>query len=112
MPHVTRRQTALAVVMVLSLALGCERDEPRLEQLLTNKLADAMEHQVRYAVDKIRDVRFDGERLEFYWIDGSRTRLFTDSPSSDKAAAETFRPEDAKQFVAAFRAKKARGVRR
>jgi len=51
-------------------------------------------------------VRYEAGKLEFFWKDGSRMRLFENANVDKKPVSETFRPQDAERFIAAFKARK------
>jgi hypothetical protein len=78
-----------------------------IEKMVKNTVADAMSHQIKYAVADVQDVRFEDGKLLFFWKDGSRMRLFEDSKSDKKKISQTFNQDDAQRFVAAFKARKA-----
>lgn len=78
-----------------------------IEKMVKNSVASAMNHQITYAVADVKDVRFENGKLEFFWKDGSRMKLFENANVDKKPVSETFRSEDAQRFVAAFKARKA-----
>jgi len=80
-----------------------------IEKMVKNTVADAMGHQIKYAVADVQDVRFEDGKLLFFWKDGSRMRLFENTKQNKKPVSETFKPDDAQRFVAAFKARKAAG---
>jgi hypothetical protein len=78
-----------------------------IEKMVKSTVADAMGHQVKYAVADVQDVRFEDGKLQFFWKDGSRMRLFENTTQDKKPVSQTFNPADAQRFVAAFKAHKA-----
>ena len=80
-----------------------------IEKMVKNTVADALGHQLKYAVADVQDVRFEDGKLLFFWKDGSRMRLFEDTNQNKKPVSQTFNPDDAQRFVAAFKARKAAG---
>ena len=78
-----------------------------IEKMVKSTVANAMNHEVRYAVADVQRVQFTNGKIEFYWKDGSRMKLFENAKRNDKPVSETFSEADAKQFIAAFDAKKA-----
>jgi hypothetical protein len=77
-----------------------------IEKMVKSTVADAMSHQIKYAVADVQDVRFEDGKLLFFWKDGSRMRLFEDANQNKKPVSQTFNPDDAQRFVAAFKARK------
>jgi hypothetical protein len=81
-----------------------------IEKLVKGAVADALNQELVYPVSDVKDVRYENGRLEFYSNSGSRLRIFDNSHENGRRVSETFRPDDAERFVAAFRARKARGA--
>jgi hypothetical protein len=78
-----------------------------IEKMVKSTVANAMNHDLRYAVADVQRVQFTDGKIEFYWKDGSRMKLFENAKRNNKPLSETFSEADAKQFIAAFDAKKA-----
>jgi hypothetical protein len=78
-----------------------------IEKMVKSTVASAINHDLRYAVADVQRVQYVDGRIEFYWKDGSRMKLFQNAKRNDKPVSETFSEADAKQFIAAFDAKKA-----
>ncbi|HEY9225103.1 MAG TPA: hypothetical protein VIP11_00565 [Gemmatimonadaceae bacterium] len=79
-----------------------------IEKFVKNTVASALNKEIKYAVADVQSVRYQDGKLEFFWKDGSRMRLFENTHKDNTPVSETFRPDDANRFVAAFDAKKAR----
>jgi hypothetical protein len=78
-----------------------------IEKLVKSTVASAMNHEMKYAVADVQSMRYIGGKLELYWKDGSRMKLFENTKQNNKPVSETFSEADAKQLIAAFDAKKA-----
>lgn len=78
-----------------------------IEKFVKSTVADALNHEITYAVADVQDVRYENGKLEFYWKDGSRMKLFENTSHNRTPMSETFQPDDARRFVAAFKARKA-----
>jgi hypothetical protein len=78
-----------------------------IEKFVKSTVASAMNHEMKYAVADVRSVRYAGGKMEFFWKDGSRMKLFENTKQDNTPVSETFSERDAKQFIAAFDAKKA-----
>lgn len=77
-----------------------------IEKLVKTSVAGALSKQVEYPIASIRDVKYEDGRLEFYAENGSRMRFFESKHDSKPDSANVFRPDDAKQFIDAFHARK------
>ena len=77
-----------------------------IEKFVKNTVAGALNREIKYSVTDVQDVRFENGKLEFYWKDGSRMKLFENAKQSDKPMSSTFSEADAQRFVAAFHARK------
>jgi hypothetical protein len=78
-----------------------------IEKFVKSTVASAMNHEMRYAVADVQRVAYTGNKIEMYWKDGSRMKLFENTKQDNKPVSETFSEADAKTFIAAFDAKKA-----
>ena len=78
-----------------------------IEKFVKSTVAGALNHEMKYAVADVQRVEYVGGKMEFYWKDGSRMKLFENTKQNDKPLSETFSEADAKAFIAAFDAKKA-----
>ena len=78
-----------------------------IEKMVKSTVASALNHEMRYSVSDVERVQYTNGKIEMYWKDGSRMKLFENTKQKDKPVSETFSEGDAKQFIAAFDAKKA-----
>ena len=79
-----------------------------IEKMVKSTVADAMGHEILFPVSSIQDVRVDDSgRLEFIGNDGKKMHIL-ESSSRNTGVNSTFRPDDAKRFIDAFHARKAR----
>ena len=78
-----------------------------IEKMVKSTVASALNHEMRYSVTDVERVQYTGGKIEMYWKDGSRMKLFENTKQKDRPVSETFSEADAKQFIAAFDAKKA-----
>jgi hypothetical protein len=78
-----------------------------IEKMVKSTVASALNHEMRYSVADVERVQYTGGKIEMYWKDGSRMKLFENTKQNNKPVSETFSESDAKQFIAAFDAKKA-----
>lgn len=78
-----------------------------IEKLVKSTVANALDHEMRYAVADVQRVQYVDGKIEMYWKDGSRMKLFENTKQNNKPVSETFSETDAKRFVDAFDAKKA-----
>ncbi len=78
-----------------------------IEKMVKSTVASALNHEMRYAVADVERVQYTDGKIEMYWKDGSRMKLFENTKQNNKPVSETFSEADAKQFIAAFDAKKA-----
>lgn len=78
-----------------------------LSRVIKSAVSTAMSKQVSYPVSDIQDVRYEGGRLVFVWKDGKPMNLLEHSSVDGKPVLQSFKPEDAQAFVAAFRRRKA-----
>lgn len=81
-----------------------------LEKFVKRTVADALDHEIKFAVADIGDVRYEDGTLRFYKNDGTRMKMFQSMTISNKPVSETFSEPEAERFIAAFRARKAKGV--
>jgi hypothetical protein len=77
-----------------------------IEKLVKRTVASALGQQYTYPLAEVRDARYEDGRIV---IDGkgSQPRLLTNFDVGGKKVLESFRPDDARRFVAAVNAKKA-----
>jgi hypothetical protein len=78
-----------------------------IEKMVKSTVASALNHEMRYSVADVERVQYTGGKIEMYWKDGSRMKLFENTKQNNKPVSETFSEADAKLFIAAFDAKKA-----
>ena len=78
-----------------------------IEKMVKSTVANALNHEVRYAVADVQRVQLTDGKIEFYWKDGSRMKLFENAKRNNQPVSESFSEADVKQFIAAFDAKKA-----
>ena len=78
-----------------------------IQKMVKSTVASALNHEMRYSVRDVERVQYTGGKIEMYWKDGSRMKLFENMKQSGKPVSETFSEADAEQFIAAFDAKKA-----
>jgi hypothetical protein len=81
-----------------------------IEKMVKGAVASALDHEIKYAIADVQDVRYEDGKLQFYWKDGSRMKILESTHSNDKPISETFSEADAQQFIAAFHARKAKGA--
>jgi hypothetical protein len=77
-----------------------------ISRMVKSAVQTAVAKQVSYPISDIKDVRYEGNRLVFVWKDGKPMDLLEHSNVNGKPVLESFRPQDAEAFVAAFRARK------
>ena len=81
-----------------------------IEKMVKSAVADALNHEMKYAIADVQDVRFEDGKLQFYWKDGSRMKILESTHSNNKPISETFSVAEAQRFIAAFHARKAKGA--
>ena len=81
-----------------------------IEKMVKSAVASALNHEIKYAIADVQDVRYEDGKLQFYWKDGSRMKILESTHSNDKPISETFSVADAQRFIAAFHARKAKGA--
>jgi hypothetical protein len=74
--------------------------------MVKSAVSSAMSRRLELPVASIDSVTYDGERLAFAYRE-HRNVTFDNWKSDRKAVLERFRPEDARRFADAFRARKA-----
>ncbi len=79
-----------------------------IEKLVKGTVANAMSHELKFSLRDISDVKYDGDRLLFYGKDGKQMKLFENTEVDHKKVSQTYSANDARRFVAAFKAKKSR----
>ena len=80
-----------------------------IEKMVKGAVADALDHEVEFSLEQFSDVQAQGGRLVFFDKDGKPMNMFK-SKDKDRDDSKSFSPEDAQAFVAAFKARKARGA--
>jgi hypothetical protein len=81
-----------------------------IEKFVKRTVAGALDHEIKFAVADVSDVRYEDGTLRFYNTDGTRMKMFQSMKISNKPVSETFSEHEAERFIAAFRARKAKGV--
>ena len=82
-----------------------------IEKMVKGAVASAMNHEVKYAIADVQDVRLEEGKLQFYGKDGSPMKILLESgKSSSRPISETFAPSEAERLIAAFHARKSKGA--
>jgi hypothetical protein len=80
----------------------------KLEKMIKSSVQSALTKQLTFPVAAVGDVRFDGGQLELLSTSGKRMASFGGSTKDSTSRSGKFSPADARAFIAAFRARKAR----
>ena len=81
-----------------------------IERAVKRKVGSALGHRLVRPLSEIDSVTLDGNRIVFAYHD-HRSFSFEDMKNDDKPTLESFKPEDARRFVDAVRARKAQRAR-
>lgn len=78
-----------------------------IERAVKRKVGSALGHRLVMPLSEIDSVSLNGNKIEFAYHDRTRHGFNFDSMKNDNhSALESFRPEDARRFVDAVRARK------
>lgn len=80
-----------------------------IEKMVKSTVASALDHEIEFPLSQISDVQQQDGRLLFFDKKGKPMNMYKSSRNTD-GDSKSFRPEDAQAFVAAFKARKARGA--
>ena len=81
----------------------------RFENLVKSTVGKALEHQIAVPVEKIEEIRYENGAIVMRVEDGPRWLNFESvKVGSDRPVLESFPPDDARRFVAAVQAARAR----
>ena len=78
---------------------------PSIERIVKGAVQDAVAKRVAFPLSAIDDVRYESGRIVFAW-NGDRSRLLESTKVNGEPLLERFRPDDARRFVDAVRARK------
>jgi hypothetical protein len=78
-----------------------------IAQIVKKTVAGAIGTHIAYPLTEIRDIRYESGRLVIESNDGRENRLFGDTKIDGKELSNAFRPEDARRFTDAVRARQA-----
>jgi hypothetical protein len=76
-----------------------------IEKMVKGAVAGAIGTRVAFPLSAVKDVRYEGGRLQFEWA-GTPVNLFEHSKVNGRPVLESFPPDDARRFVEAVRARK------
>lgn len=76
-----------------------------LERMVKGTVQGAVAKRVAFPLSAIDDARYESGRIVFAW-NGDRSRLLESTNVNGKPLLERFRPDDARRFVEAVRARK------
>lgn len=76
-----------------------------IEKLVKSTVTSAVGTRVVVPLSAVKDVRYEEGRLQFDW-NGKPTKIFDNTKVNGKPVMESFRPDDARRFVDAVRARK------
>jgi hypothetical protein len=76
-----------------------------IEKMVKSSVSTAIGHRVAVPLSDVKDVRYEGGKLVFEW-NGKPPRMFENAKENQKPVLESFRPEDARRFADAVRARK------
>ena len=80
-----------------------------IEKMVKSTVANAMDHEIQFPISQVSDVQADSGRLVFLDKDGKQMTMMQSS-RKDKDDVKMFKPEDARAFAAAFKARKSKGA--
>lgn len=95
-----QRSTDTAAVSGSGLGAG-------IEKFVKSTVASALNHQIKYAVADVQDMRYEDGKLQLFWKDGSRMKLFESAKTNNRPISESFDEREAQKLIAAFRTRKA-----
>lgn len=78
-----------------------------IEKMVKRTVASTLGQQVEYPLSEVKDARYENGTIVID-VNGKEPRLLANTKVGGKKLMESFRPEDAKRFVAAVNAKKGR----
>src|SRR5262245_12851128 len=81
-----------------------------IEKMVKGPVAGAVNHEIKYAIADVQDVRLEDGKLQFYGKDGSRMKILESNHSNNRPISETFAPSEAERFIAAFHARKSKAL--
>ena len=61
-----------------------------IEKFVKSTVASALNHQIKYAVVDVQDVRYEDGKLQLFWKDGSRMKLFESTKTNNRPISESF----------------------
>lgn len=76
-----------------------------IEKMVKRTVASTLGQQFEYPLSDVRDARYENGAIVID-VNGKEPRLLTNAKVGGKKLMESFRPEDARRFVAAVNAKK------
>ena len=77
----------------------------QVERMVKGTVQGAVGKRIGFPISDVREVRYDGEKLVFEWVDKPRT-LFDKTKIDGKPLLASFAPEDARRFADAVNARK------
>jgi hypothetical protein len=81
-----------------------------IEKMVKGAVATALNHEIKYSIADVQDVRLEDGKLQFYGKDGSRMKILEGGHSNNRPISETFTAAEAQRFIAAFHARKSKGA--
>jgi hypothetical protein len=76
-----------------------------IEKMVKRTVASTLGQQFEYPLSDVRDARYENGAIELD-VNGKEPRLLANTKVGGRKLMESFRPEDAKRFVAAVNARK------
>jgi len=77
-----------------------------IERLVKRTVQSALAHQFEYPLSDVRDAKYENGAIVIEPNGDRKPRLLANTKINGKKVLESFRPDDAKRFVAAVNAKK------
>jgi hypothetical protein len=81
-----------------------------IEKMVKGAVASALNHEIKYPIAEVQDVRLEDGKLQFYAKDGSRMKILEGSHSNNRPISETFATSEAERFIAALHVRKSKGA--
>ena len=81
-----------------------------IEKMVKGAVASALNHEIKYSIADVQDVRLEDGKLQFYGKGGSRLKILESNHSNNRPISETFVASEAERFIAAFHARKSKGA--
>ena len=79
-----------------------------IEKMVKSQVASALDHEMHMPLSDVSDVKYEDGLLVFYGKDGHRMHFFDRDRGKPGSQQTRFSPDDAKDFIAVFKAKTGR----